>query len=274
MEGEVVTGSMEEFNSWGVVSVISQKQNNLERFILKLVFTPNGEVRFLPKTATGIDFAYAINPRLGADSTGIKIDGKISPISAVLPNAATIEVLVGEPKRAPAKEYLNYCLPQTSRLIKEQLNLAEREELIIKGRKKIEPVLSKFGILVLEDLGECLNSLLYWYGSQSANDMYFKIGRGGLTKKTVYDWLKDHNPHNNHSKISSIRISGKDRPGILSDVASEVTTLGGNISKISQNNESEIFHLRFVIENLDKEAKTTLAAKLSKDKRFTEFKIV
>ncbi|MDZ4209699.1 MAG: HD domain-containing protein, partial [Candidatus Curtissbacteria bacterium] len=63
VEIAITSSSKEEFNNWGVVSLLKKEQKELSEYALKLVFTPLGQVKFFPKEATGVDFAYSISPR-------------------------------------------------------------------------------------------------------------------------------------------------------------------------------------------------------------------
>ena len=48
-------------------------------------FTPKGELIQLPKGATPIDFAYAVHTDLGDQAVGAKINGRVVPLSTVVP---------------------------------------------------------------------------------------------------------------------------------------------------------------------------------------------
>ncbi|MHB1147309.1 MAG: RelA/SpoT family protein, partial [Lutibacter sp.] len=48
------------------------------------IFTPNGDLKALPKNSTALDFAFAIHTQVGMNCRGAKVNGKLKPISQVL----------------------------------------------------------------------------------------------------------------------------------------------------------------------------------------------
>ncbi len=57
------------------------------------VFTPEGDVLSLPKGATALDFAYAVHSDIGERCATIRIDRHLAPLSTVLVNGQTVEVI-------------------------------------------------------------------------------------------------------------------------------------------------------------------------------------
>ena len=59
------------------------------------MFTPQGDVKQLPKGATPIDFAYHVHTKVGEKCQGAKINGRIAPLHRELKNGDTVEILTG-----------------------------------------------------------------------------------------------------------------------------------------------------------------------------------
>ena len=57
------------------------------------VFTPEGEVRALPKGSTPIDFAYTVHTEVGHQCSGVRVNGQITPLSRELNNGDTVEAV-------------------------------------------------------------------------------------------------------------------------------------------------------------------------------------
>ena len=69
------------------------------------VFTPQGDVKRLPKGATAIDFAFMVHTEIGLKCQGAKVNGRISPLHRELKNGDTIEILTG-PNARPSRDWL------------------------------------------------------------------------------------------------------------------------------------------------------------------------
>jgi GTP diphosphokinase / guanosine-3',5'-bis(diphosphate) 3'-diphosphatase len=69
------------------------------------VFTPQGDVKRLPKGATAIDFAFHVHTEVGQHCQGAKINGRIAPLHRELKNGDTIEILTS-PSAKPSRDWL------------------------------------------------------------------------------------------------------------------------------------------------------------------------
>jgi len=71
------------------------------------VFTPQGDVKRLPKGATAIDFAFHVHTEVGTRCHGSKINGRIAPLHRELKNGDTVEILTS-PQARPSRDWLQH----------------------------------------------------------------------------------------------------------------------------------------------------------------------
>ncbi|MEL7666507.1 MAG: HD domain-containing protein [Candidatus Shapirobacteria bacterium] len=274
VEIALLTQEMEEFNNWGVVSLIKKNEPDLRDYVLKLVFTPSGSIRFMRKEATGVDFAALINPRVLAEAIGIRVNGNEKAISTVIPNASTIEVLVGKSRRAPMEQLEDFCLPQTRKIIQEQRRLEKRDILIEKGKEIMETILSPRGLLDLSDLGDIINPILYNFGCQGCDDLHFMVGNRSINTDELNMELDKAHITKTELNLSTLRLGGIDCPGILIDVVKIIDEMGTNIVHIDQKNTDNVFLLRIIVKGLNLEQEIKLRGSLGSDDRFNSCVVV
>ncbi len=71
------------------------------------IFTPQGDVKQLPRGATPIDFAFAVHTEVGLRCAGVKVNGRITPLARELKNGDTVEILT-DPKQRPSRDWLAF----------------------------------------------------------------------------------------------------------------------------------------------------------------------
>ena len=71
------------------------------------VFTPQGDVKRLPKGATAIDFAFHVHTEVGIRCQGCKINGRIAPLHREIKNGDTVEILTS-PQARPSRDWLSH----------------------------------------------------------------------------------------------------------------------------------------------------------------------
>ena len=71
------------------------------------VFTPEGDVKQLPKGATAIDFAFHVHTEVGLHCQGAKINGRIAPLHREIKNGDTVEILTSTHAR-PSRDWLSH----------------------------------------------------------------------------------------------------------------------------------------------------------------------
>jgi guanosine-3',5'-bis(diphosphate) 3'-pyrophosphohydrolase len=71
------------------------------------VFTPQGDVKRLPKGATAIDFAFHVHTEVGLRCQGSRVNGRIAPLHRPLKNGDTVEILTS-PNAKPSQDWLKH----------------------------------------------------------------------------------------------------------------------------------------------------------------------
>jgi guanosine-3',5'-bis(diphosphate) 3'-pyrophosphohydrolase len=74
------------------------------------VLTPKSDVVDLPKGATPVDFAYSIHSEVAECCCGVKINGKIAPLSTKLKNGDIVEIITGKRTKKPSRDWLSFVV--------------------------------------------------------------------------------------------------------------------------------------------------------------------
>jgi guanosine-3',5'-bis(diphosphate) 3'-pyrophosphohydrolase len=103
---------------------IQQKAGNPHEFLehLKIdlfpdevyVFTPNGEIKKLPRGATAIDFAYDVHTDIGTHCVEAKVNHELVPLRTTLKNGDHVEILTS-PLGCPNPSWLDYVVTGKAR---------------------------------------------------------------------------------------------------------------------------------------------------------------
>jgi len=146
------------------------------------VFTPQGEIKTLPKKATPVDFAYLIHTEVGAECTGAKVNGKLVPLPHQLTTGDKIEIVTTK-GHTPSPDWLNFVKTVKARTkIRSWINAREKERSYSLGREICEKTFRKknqnFNALVKS--GE-IKKVADTFGFKSVDDLIAHVGFGKLT---------------------------------------------------------------------------------------------
>jgi GTP pyrophosphokinase len=102
------------------------------------VFTPQGDVKQLPKGATAIDFAFHVHTEVGVHCHGCKINGRIAPLHRELKNGDAIEILTSASAR-PSRDWLSHVRTGRARhKIKQWIRHEEETVSVSLGRDLLQ----------------------------------------------------------------------------------------------------------------------------------------
>lgn len=145
------------------------------------VFTPNGDLKTLPKGSTALDFAFHIHTQVGSQCMGAKVNSKLVPLSHPLKSGDQIEIITSK-IQSPKEDWLNYAnTARAQQKIKSSLR-EEKKKIASDGKDMLR---RKFKSLGAEFLSVNITALEEHYNQDSATDLYFNIANGSIDLKKL-----------------------------------------------------------------------------------------
>ena len=149
------------------------------------VYTPNGEIKDLPKGATPLDFAYRVHTDLGHRCVGAKVNGRLVPLNSQLNNGDVVEIMSAKGAKGPSRDWLSPHLGYTRtsharEKIRQWFKKQERAENIERGRELLEKEMRRLGMKLSER-----EELVKLFKYDSLDDFLVAIGYGGVTTHQI-----------------------------------------------------------------------------------------
>ena len=142
------------------------------------VFTPAGDIMEMPRGATAVDFAYAVHTDIGNGCVAVKIDRRISPLSSVLENGQTLEV-VTSPSATPNPTWLNFVTTAKARSnIRNYLKNLQREEATALGQRILGKTLALYDATLSDIPKKDIRNTLKSAQLETIEDLYAEVGLG------------------------------------------------------------------------------------------------
>jgi len=150
------------------------------------VFTPQGEIKNLPKGATPVDFAYLIHTEVGNQCTGAKVNGRMVPLKYELQTGNIVEIITSKGAH-PSKDWLNFVKSVKARSrIRQWVKNQEKERSLTLGREMCEKAFRKYRLnfnqlMKTDKMAEAAKH----FGFQSVEDLIANVGYGKITPLQV-----------------------------------------------------------------------------------------
>jgi len=167
------------------------------------VFTPEGDLISLSKGATALDFAFAVHTGLGLKTRGIKVNGKIVPLSFVLKSGDQVQVIKSNNAK-PSASWLNYVI--TSRA-KSKIRAALKENKKIIAEEGKEILKRKLKQLKFSFSDNIINKLQIFFNLRTTQDLFYGVGVGNIDNLELKRFAKSQN----NRIIKFFRRSNKDK---------------------------------------------------------------
>lgn len=162
----------------------------VEQFKLNLyskeifVFTPQGDLKSLPKGATPMDFAFSIHTEIGLRTRGARVNGKLVPLSTELNSGDQVEIITSE-KAKPNSNWLDYATTARARakikssLKEEKKNIAEEGKAILARKLRAQKI--PFN-------EKTINELVVYFKLKTSLDLFYRVGVGTIDNQKLKDY--------------------------------------------------------------------------------------
>ena len=174
----------ENLESWigKLQEVIENPDSNavefVEQFKLNLyakeifVFTPNGDLKSLPKDATPLDFSFSIHTEIGMKTRGAKVNGKLVPLSHTLQSGDQVDIITSENAK-PTSNWLDYATTTRAKSkIKSSLK-EEKKTIAEDGKEILRRKLKQLKISLNE---KSVNELVNFFNLKTSLDLFYRVG--------------------------------------------------------------------------------------------------
>ena len=163
-----------------------------------VAFTPAGDVVPLPKGATAIDFAYALDPDIGNAAIGALANGRLIQLSGPLDDGEVVEILTDpEPSSAgPSETWLEVARTGHARVhIQRWLSARRTEKAGLAGRRLIADALAADGVNVLDLEGDgTVLGAARVLGYHDVDALYAAVAANAVTVEALTGRLLSNGP--------------------------------------------------------------------------------
>jgi GTP pyrophosphokinase len=150
------------------------------------VFTPQGDVKALPKGSCPIDFAYSVHSSIGDHCSGARVNGMIVPLRYQLRNGDTIEIITN-PNQKPNKDWLKLVKTARARTkIRYLMRTEQRDKAVVLGTDLLDKALRKHST-TLSRADKQLQAAARELRCVDLDELIIQIGYGKITTQQVLE---------------------------------------------------------------------------------------
>lgn len=208
--------------------MVPQEHTSLKELDEIFVFTPNGDLRKLPKGATVLDFAFSIHTNIGMTCAAAKINGKIKPIREKLHTGDTVEIMTNKNQK-PSPDWLSIVASSKARShIKSRL--AEEEGKMIRlGRETLERRMKNWKFELTDSL---LNNLSKHFKKKNSAEFLIAINDESIDLQQVKEYIEKQAEGKEEQILQEKETHSPEKESNRKSGASDYLTIGEKINSI------------------------------------------
>ncbi len=209
----------------------------VEQFKLNLyakeiyIFTPNGDIKSLPKGSTAIDFAFAIHTEVGTHCRAAKVNGKLVQLSYILKSGDQVEIITAANQK-PKLAWLD--IVKTARAKSKIKSTLKEDEKIIANEGK-EILNRKLRHLKIKFNEKSINELVNFFSLKTSFDLFFRVGNGSIDNQQLKKYANQKSNALMHFFKSKIKRSTAVKEDVLYEEVSknyDMLVFGKNEEKL------------------------------------------
>lgn len=201
-----------ENNETNAVDFVEQFKLNLYAKEI-FVFTPNGDLKSLPKGATALDFAFHVHTDIGLTTRGTKVNGKLTPLSHLLKSGDQVEVITSSNAK-PNSNWLDFVTTARARSKIKTALKETKKEIAEDGKEILRRKLRSQKIQMNE---KTINEMVIHFKLKTSLDLFFRVGNGHIDNKQIKDFVSQKNNALVSFFKSKIRRPTRPQPNIEED---------------------------------------------------------
>lgn len=150
------------------------------------VFTPDGELKTLPKGASCIDFAFEIHSEIGERAIAAKVNGKMVPLRQKLKIGDQVEIITGN-KINLNTDWMDNVVTHKAKARLRQFAKQKERKIADKGRELWEKRAKRSKVEISD---QELMKVAQRFRFDSSQDMFFEIGSGAFEVNELLEMVK------------------------------------------------------------------------------------
>jgi len=135
------------------------------------IFTPNGDLKQLPKGATVLDFAYEVHTAVGSSCNGARVNNRVVPIRHELQNGDRVEIMTSK-KQTPKSDWLGFVITERA---KSKIKRYLKEEELKEAEIGKDILLRKLKNWRIHNVDEVINKLVKHYKTNTSIELYYDV---------------------------------------------------------------------------------------------------
>ena len=150
------------------------KLNLLSREIY--VFTPNGDLKELPKGASALDFAFALHTKIGMRAQAARINHEFVPLNTILESGVQVEIICSEEDTIKPEWKQIVTTTKARSKIQSWIN-KQRREKSVPGQQQLEELVRQCGYTLNNDI---MVNLMKGFKANSKEDIFIMVEEGEI----------------------------------------------------------------------------------------------